>query len=59
MTTKNKLLDKDPIVNALGKPMVGNSILFISKGDSYTRKRKHISQAFYKHRNRDMLEHLK
>ena len=59
MTTKNKFLAKDPIVYAMGKPLIGNSFIFAPKGDSYNRKRKHISQAFYKNRNRDMQEHLK
>ena len=43
MTTKNKHIDKTPLLWALLKPILGDGIIFTPRGENYKKKRKHIS----------------
>jgi len=54
MTTKNKLINKDGFFAAFLKMLLGNSMIFKPRTEQYLKKRKHISQAFYKNHNHDM-----
>lgn len=54
MTTKNKSIDKDGMVGALLKPMLGDGIITAKNTDAYRMKRKHCALAFYKNHMFDM-----
>jgi len=54
MTTHNKFIDKDGMLGALTRPMLGDSIIFNSGSEEQMKKRKHCAHAFYKNHMSDM-----
>jgi cytochrome P450 len=54
--TKNKYFDKHPLVQNLLKPLVGETILFVSSNEEWAKKRKSLSATFYKDKLQKMTD---
>ena len=48
MTTKNNSIDKDGQIEAVFAPLIGYALLFSKATKSWSLKRKHCAQAFYR-----------
>lgn len=59
MTTKNKMFDKNQVIDYNFKELIGESFLFSASTDVWRAKRKACSHAFYKDRLDNMMDCLK
>ena len=59
MTVKNQNLDKDGLIFALLRQLLGTSFTFNKINDDYLRKKKHTAMAFYRNHMYDMQENFK